>query len=104
MNSKFSNWQLFKAPIGLAMTNSPIERYKRDIKESFTKRIRFHLKSSVELFKDVVYYESVNSKVFKTEPEVRKYTRVQAKSILTNKQLIQTESSGQFLYKNLKKI
>jgi hypothetical protein len=58
LNSSFFNWQLYKAPVGLAMTNSPIERYNRDVKESFTKRLRHHLKSSLEVLRDVVSYES----------------------------------------------
>jgi hypothetical protein len=37
INSSFSNWQLFKTPVGLAMTNSPIERYNREIKSLLQK-------------------------------------------------------------------
>ena len=70
------------------MTNSPIESYNKTIKESFTKRVKHHLRSSVELFKDVISYESVNAKEFKLEPSIKKYMRVQAKKILTNNKLI----------------
>jgi Rps23 Pro-64 3,4-dihydroxylase Tpa1-like proline 4-hydroxylase len=33
INSKFGNWQLFKTPVGFAMTNSPIESYNNTIKK-----------------------------------------------------------------------
>jgi hypothetical protein len=60
--SKFCNWQnaFFKTPVGFAMTNSPIESYNNTIKESFTKRIKHHLKTAVEVFQDVISYESNN--------------------------------------------
>ena len=73
------------------MTNSPIERYNRTIKDSFTKRIRHHLRSSIEVFEEVVSYESQYLKEFKKESVVKKYMREQAKSILKNNQLISTE-------------
>jgi hypothetical protein len=69
--SKFCNWQLFKTPVGFAMTNSPIESYNNTIKESFTKRIKHHLKTAVEVFQDVISYESNNGKEFKSEVRVR---------------------------------
>ena len=96
LNSKFSKWQLFNVPVGYAMTNSPIESYNNTIKESFTKRIKHHLKSSVEVFQDVISYESTNQKEFKINPTVKKYMRVQAKTILTNNKLIPTNNN----YKN----
>ena len=64
------------------MTNSPIESYNNTVKELFTKRIKHHLKTAVEVFQDVVSYESNHAKEFKTEIRVRKYMRVQAKSII----------------------
>ena len=98
--SKFCNWQLFKTPVGFAMTNSPIESYNNTVKESFTKRIKHHLKTAVEVFQDVVSYESNHAKEFKTEIRVRKYMRVQAKTIIRKKQLIPTESENEYLYKH----
>ena len=98
LNSKFSKWQLFNVPVGYAMTNSPIESYNNTIKESFTKRIKHHLKSSVEVFQGVISYESTNQKEFKINPTVKKYMRVQAKSILTNNKLIPTANDQIFLY------
>jgi hypothetical protein len=96
----FCNWQLFKSPVGFAMTNSPIESYNNTIKESFTKRIKHHMKTAVEVFQDVICYESNHAKDFKTEIRVRKYMRVQAKSIVHNKQLIATNLDYEFLYKH----
>ena len=72
INSKFCNWQLFNTPVGYAMTNSPIESYNNTVKESFTKRVKHHLKTAVEVFQDVVSYESNHGKEFKTEVRVRK--------------------------------
>ena len=70
------------------MTNSPIESYNNIVKESFTKRIKHHLRTAVEVFQDVVSYESNHGKEFKTEIRVRKYMRVQAKTIIRRKQLL----------------
>jgi hypothetical protein len=98
--SKFCNWQLFKTPVGFAMTNSPIESYNNTIKESFTKRIKHHLKTAVEVFQDVISYESNNGKEFKSEVRVRKYMREQAKTIIRKKQLIATNNENEFLYKH----
>ena len=81
------------------MTNSPIESYNNTIKESFTKRIKHHMKTAV-VFQDVICYESNHAKDFKTEIRVRKYMRVQAKSIVHNKQLIATNLDYEFLYKH----
>jgi hypothetical protein len=82
VNSKFCNWQLFKTPVGFAMTNSPIESYNNKIKDSFTKRLKHHLKTAVEVFQDVISYESRNGKEFKSEIRIRKYMRDLAKTII----------------------
>ena len=66
------------------MTNSPIERYNGDIKESFTKRLRHHLKSSMETFEDVISYESNHQKSFKHEFVVRKYIKIIGKRFMIN--------------------
>ena len=73
---------------------------RHSVKESFTKRIKHHLKTAVEVFQDVVSYESNHAKEFKTEIRVRKYMRVQAKTIIRKKQLIPTESENEYLYKH----
>ena len=100
INSKFSNWQLFKVPIGFSMTNSPIESYNNKIKEAFTKRLKHHLTTAIEVFKDAISYESRNGKDFKVEIRVRKYMRDQAKTIIVRKQLIATNSESEYLYKH----
>ena len=100
INSKFSNWQLFKVPVGFSMTNSPIESYNNKIKEAFTKRLKHHFTTAVEAFKDVISYESRNGKDFKMEIRVRKYMRDQAKTIIIRKQLIATNSESEYLYKH----
>jgi hypothetical protein len=100
INSKFCNWQLFNTPVGYAMTNSPIESYNNTVKESFTKRVKHHLKTAVEVFQDVVSYESNHGKEFKTEVRVRKYMRIQAKTIVLKNQLIATNTENEFLYKH----
>ena len=97
---KFCNWQLFNTPVGFAMTNSPIESYNNTVKESFTKRVKHHLKTAVEVFQDVVNYESNHGKEFKSEVRVRKYMRIQAKTIILKKQLIATNTENEFLYKH----
>jgi hypothetical protein len=72
IKSKFCNWQQFKTPVGFSMTYSPIESYNNKIKESFTKRLKHHLKTAVEVFQDNISYESRNGKEFKSEIRVRK--------------------------------
>ena len=67
MNSPFTNRQLFVTPVGVAMTNSPIESYSKEIKESFTKRVKHHLKSSLKVFQELINYESIHSKSFEDE-------------------------------------
>ena len=86
INSKFCNWQIFKTPVGFAMTNSPIESYNNKIKESFTKRLKHHLKTAVEVFQDVISYESRNGTEFKSEIRIRKNMRELAKTIVLRKQ------------------
>lgn len=44
LNSVFNRWQLFWTEPGKAHTNSPIESYNKEIKSSFTKRIKHHIK------------------------------------------------------------
>jgi hypothetical protein len=82
------------------MTNSPIESYNNIIKESFTKRLKHHLTSSVEVFKDVISYESRNDRYLKSEIRVRKYMRDQAKTIILRKQLIATTNESEYIYKH----
>ncbi len=79
------------------MPNSTIESYNNTIKDSFTRRVKLHFKSSVEVFQDVISYESTNQKEFKINPTVKKYMRFQAKSILTNNKLIPT-NNDQFFF------
>ncbi len=103
VDSKFCNWQIFKVPVGYSMTNSPIERYNRTIKDSFTKRLKHHLKTALEVFQDVVTYESNKSKEFRSEVRVRKYMRDLAKTIILRKQLIATANDSEFLYRHFNK-
>ena len=100
INSKFCNWQQFKTPVGFSMTYSPIESYNNKIKESFTKRLKHHLKTAVEVFQDNISYESRNGKEFKSEIRVRKYMRDFAKTIVLRNQLISTSIDSEYLYKH----
>jgi hypothetical protein len=100
VNSKFWNWQLFKTPVGFEMTNSPIESYDNKIKDSFTKRLKHHLKTAVEVFQCVISYESRNGKEFKSEIRIRKYMRDLAKTIVLRKQIISTSIDSEYLYKH----
>ena len=100
INSKFCNWQQFKTPVGFSMTYSPIESYNNKIKESFTKRLKHHLKTAVEVFQDNISYESRNGKEFKSEIRIRKYMRDLAKTIVLRKQIISTSIDSEYLYKH----
>ena len=44
INSAFKKWQLLWTEPGKEHTNSPIESYNKEIKSSFTKRIKHHIK------------------------------------------------------------
>jgi len=55
---------------------------------------------SLIAFSKSVENESNHAKEFKTEIRVRKYMRVQAKTIIRKKQLIPTESENEYLYKH----
>ena len=50
------------------------------------------VKNTIEVFKDVVSYESLHGKDFMTEVQLKKYMRVQAKTIIKKNQLISTSS------------
>jgi hypothetical protein len=52
------------------------------------------LKTAVEVFQDVISYESNNGKEFKSEVRVRKYMHEQAKTINRTKQLIVPKNRG----------
>jgi len=58
------------------------------------------MKSAVEVFQDVVSYESKQGKAFKNDVRVQKFMRTQAKTIELRKQLIPTQSEYEFLYKH----
>jgi hypothetical protein len=58
------------------------------------------LKTAVEVFQDVISYESRNGKEFKSEIRVRKYMRDFAKTIVLRKQLISTSIDSEYLYKH----
>ena len=64
VESDFDKWQLFRTSPGLAQTNSPIESHNNQIKISFTKPIKHHLKRSLLVFQELVSYESHNLKEF----------------------------------------
>lgn len=44
INSSFNKWQSFRTDTGMANTNSPIESYNYQIKYSFLKQLRHHMK------------------------------------------------------------
>jgi hypothetical protein len=82
------------------MTNSTIKSYNNKIKDSFTKSLKHHLKTAVEVFQDVISYESRNGKEFKSEIRIRKYMRDLAKTIVLRKQIISTSIDSEYLYKH----
>jgi hypothetical protein len=56
-----------------------------------------------EVFQDVICYESNHAKDFKTEIRVRKYMRVQAKSIIVHNKQFSTIAYTFQSYKKTKK-
>jgi hypothetical protein len=79
IDSVFCDWQIFLTPAGYAHTNSPIESY--NIKAQFTKRIKHHLKSAMDVFNEVIDYESKNIKKLYKEGKVTQFLKKQAKAI-----------------------
>ncbi len=77
----FCDWQIFLTPAGYAHTNSPIESYNNKIKAQFTKRLKHHLKSAMDVFNEVIDYESKNIKKLDKEGKVTQFLKKQAKAI-----------------------
>jgi len=63
-------------PACYAHTNSPIKSYNNKIKAQFTKRIKNHLKFAMDVFNEVIDYESKNIK-----GKVTQFLKKQAKAI-----------------------
>jgi hypothetical protein len=59
------------------------------------------LKTAVEVFQDVISYESRNGKEFKSEIRIRKYMRDLAKTIVLRKQIISTSIDSEYFYTNI---
>ena len=53
-------------------TNSPVESHNAIIKRNLTNRIKFHLKSAVEVFTTLIEYESLKPYAFHKTPKVPK--------------------------------
>ena len=82
IKSSFSKWQLFQVPSGWSTTNSPIESFNNRVKSDFTKRLKYHLSASLEVFKEMVNYLSVNRPKFTIEAKVSGIMKKQAKLLL----------------------
>jgi hypothetical protein len=59
----FFEVQIFLTPACYAHTNSQIESYNNKIKAQFKKRIKHHLKSAMDVFNEVIDYESKKNKL-----------------------------------------
>ena len=68
-------------------TNSPVESHNAVIKRNFTNRLKFHLKSAVEIFTTLIEYESLKPDEFHMTPKVPKQMRDRAIGIIESKQL-----------------
>ncbi len=66
----FCDKQIFLTPARYAHTNIPIESSNNKIKAQFTKRIKHHLKSAMDVFNEVIDYESKNIKKLYKEGKV----------------------------------
>jgi len=64
LQGTFVNWQLFRRPVGCAITNSPIEAYNRTFKDFFTERERFNLVPAIEILENCLKFESKCREVF----------------------------------------
>ncbi len=62
--------QIFLTPACYAHTNGPKESYNNKIKAQFKKRIKHHLKSAMDVFNEVIDYESKNIKKLYKEGKV----------------------------------
>jgi hypothetical protein len=79
--------------------NNTDEPCEHKVKETQYK-LKHHLKTAVEVFQDVISYESRNGKEFKSEIRIRKYMRDLAKTIVLRKQIISTSIDSEYLYKH----
>ncbi|CAF1023365.1 unnamed protein product [Brachionus calyciflorus] len=82
VKSVFNRWQIYLTPSGFANTNSPIESFNNSIKEHFTKRLKYHIISALEVFVDLVHYESDNKKQFELQGKVYKHMIEDANHLL----------------------
>jgi hypothetical protein len=90
VESDFSRWPIFQTPPGLAQTNSPIESFNNTIKQQFTKRLKNHIVSSLEIFVELIQYESTKDNLDFMVPKIPKAMKDQALQI-TNK-LVKTST------------
>ena len=93
VNSDFKNCQIFQTPPRFAKTNNPLEQYNCRIKDDFAKRIKHHLISSLNIFKELVNNESENLFTIQSFPKVSKLLKDSDTSIVKNKNLLFNENS-----------
>ncbi|RMZ99520.1 Carbonic anhydrase 2 [Brachionus plicatilis] len=83
--SEFKNWQLFLTRPGMEMSNSPIESYNRVIKDYFTNRVKFNMLPVIEIFVNVVKFESKSCKQPKEIPKLKQKDVSYSKVVLKSK-------------------
>jgi hypothetical protein len=67
INSSFSNWQIFRKPIGLSASNGPEESYNNKFKILFTDKLKYHLIPAMEKFETAIEFESNDKRVFASD-------------------------------------
>jgi hypothetical protein len=67
INSSFSNWQIFRKPIGLSASNGPEESYNNKFKVLFTDKLKYHLIPAMEKFETAIEFESNDKRVFASD-------------------------------------
>ena len=61
IDSSFCNWAVFHTPPGYTTTNNPIESYNKSIKHFSTNRLKLNLIPALNMFKELIYNESLKN-------------------------------------------
>ena len=95
IHSDFNNWQIFRTPTGYAKTNYPLEQFNCRIKDDFTKQIKYHLKSSLKVFAELINFESDHIKPILLIPRVKRLLR-ETSALIVKKKLLVADGDGNF--------
>ncbi len=96
LDSQFSNWQIFLTPAGYAPTTRQSNRITIQSKKHFTDRIKYHMKTALDIFQNCISYESKTLKFIENQGKATVFIKNLAKKIVNEQKLM--ISGGRYLY------